>query len=576
MFPFQKIQQYLNNHQIDAMFISKHDRFFSEYVKECDDFLKYVTGFTGSAGFCLITQHKVFLWVDSRYTLQAKQEILSNDIQILNYPLISFNSIVECENIKTLTFDANKTSIGQYEQWKKIFNDKLIPLIDSDLNMLWPNRPEDKAIPHIYPYPVTYAGLSYQDKITEIKKTLTQPFLVTQPDELCWLFNLRGEAVEYSPLIHGYALISPLLKPILFLTDLSHKEKLIAYFEGGVDILHLNQLPLKLDENQSIYADFSTTPAAFMLSNKVTINHLKSPIQGLKAIKNKIEQENMVKAHIKDAVAVMETLCWIDSQDNKSDLTELCVVDYLETRRTEQQNFKSLSFPTIAGAGSNGAIIHYRPSPQTNKNLTPENALLLLDSGGQYLEGTTDITRTIALSSTVSPTIKLRYTQVLKGAIALSNCIYPEGTSGKQLDVLARQYLWQDGENFAHGTGHGVGCFLNVHEGPQSVSPRSDYPLQAGMVVSNEPGYYREGAYGIRLENLELIERANAEGFLNFKTLTLVPYDERCIDFNLLEKSEKQWLVNYYEKIQCHVYPHLSKLCQSWFNEKHTALLNMC
>lgn len=576
MYSFQKIQDYLNNNNIDAMFIPKHDRFFSEYVKDCDDFLKNVTGFTGSFGFCLITQHKVFLWVDGRYTLQAQQEILSPIINILLHPKVSFKSIVEQEHIKSLAFDPDKISIQQYEQWKKIFKDKLTPLKDETFNIFWINRPQDNVPSQIYPYPLTYAGISYHDKIENIKKTITQPFLVTQPDELCWLFNIRGSAVQYAPLIHGYALISPTKKPILFLEDISIKKNLLNYFENDVDILTFDTLPLKLNENISIFSDFSTTPVDFLLSNNLIIQNLKSPIQHLKAIKNKTEQENIIKAHIKDAIAVMETLCWIDTQDRKSNLTELDVVNHLQDRRLEQKNFKSLSFPTIAGAGSNGAIIHYRPNPQTNKNLTAENILLLLDSGGQYLEGTTDITRTVALSSDISPSIKKRYTQVLKGAIALSNCIFPKDTSGKQLDVLARQYLWQDGENFAHGTGHGVGCFLNVHEGPQSISPHNEYPLKSGMIISNEPGYYLEDSYGIRLENLELIENAHAEGFLNFRTLTLVPYDESCIDFDLLEKSEKQWLLIYYEKIKHRVYPHLSPLCQSWFNEKYKTLLDLC
>lgn len=569
MNPILAIQKYLKNNHIDALYIPKHDQFFSEYNQDADELLSFLTGFKGSAGFALITQEKVFLWVDGRYTLQAQKEFIGKKEHIFLHPEISFEAITTQENIQTIALNDKKISIVQYQKWSKLYTLKFLD--DVFFNQFWSTRPS-KKYGDINQHNLVYAGISYHEKLKTIQQKISEPFFITQPDEICWLFNIRGNDVLYSPLIHVYAIIYPHKKSQIFVFEKLQYKQLKNIFHDDVDIMFVDDLLTTLSHLKIIKSDFHTTPAFFYIYHQDSFSHERSPILFEKSIKNNIEIKNAKTAHVKDAVAVMETLCWIDTHENQESLTELDVVDYLYQMRLKQKNFKGESFPTIAGSGGNGAIIHYRPHAKTNRFLKQSDYLLLVDSGGQYLEGTTDITRTIALNKHIPQHIKTDYTLVLKSYIALANTCFPIGTKGGQLDVLARQFLWKQGKNYAHGTGHGVGSFLNVHEGPQGISPRSDVVLNEGMIISNEPGYYVEHCYGIRLENLECIQKSPHENFLQFETLTLVPYDEHCIDWSLLNHDEKIWLNNYYQKIKENVYSFLSPKCQEWFHRKEKRL----
>lgn len=546
----ETIRSYLTIHNVQAIYIPKGDMFQGEYIQASDEKLAFVSGFTGSAGYAVITQTKALLCVDGRYTLQAKQEVDCRDKlqaeQEVNSAhwtigdLIPLKTLLRQESIESVTFDPWLLTIEQYERLKD--SCKLVPF-DSDPFDLWwvdrPKRPKEKAFTHL--------GSPTADKLESFN--IPKPFLVTSCENLCWLLNLRGHDVPYTPLLHMMGIIDH--DKIHIYVDLDKMG-----VKGDFEVHPFEDFAKDIKHYETLYCDPKLTPYALKPKNPM---YQTDPITRKKACKDAKAQQGMIDAHKRDAVAVINTLHWIDTHSDKPSLREKDVIEYVLQERQKQDKFHSLSFSTIAASGPNAAIVHYH---RTERHLI--DSLFLMDSGGQYLDGTTDITRTVPLAP-LTQYQKKRFTQVLKGHIALSRAIFPKGTTGAHLDVLARQYLWAEGADYAHGTGHGVGSFLCVHEGPQRISKMGfEVPLEVGMVVSNEPGYYEEDAFGIRHENLELVIESDFKGFLCFKTLTLVPFDTRAVDFSILNIHEKEWLQIYHDRIKKEVGPFLEAPILEW------------
>ncbi|MBP9752626.1 MAG: aminopeptidase P family protein [Proteobacteria bacterium] len=555
------VQKYMNDHNLDALYIPKHDRFLNEYVQEKDDILRYVSHFSGSFGFCVITKDKGYLWVDGRYTLQAEQELDLTFWNILSYGQDSLSKFLKAKGIQKLAFDPYLVTVDQYKKWENDFeNIKLIPLEEDWLKNIWQDRPKGHFNP-VFSHDIEFSGMSAFEKTKELASKINHPYLIHQLDSLCWLLNLRGGDIPFTPVFYGSGILYPNSTVDLFIHNKDTSLDVLKSINDFITVYEFDDLKKVMANLNNLLIHEASTPYALTIQNKdkfIPSNDLIIPV---KALKNSVEQKGMKDCHIEDAIAVIETLYWLDNQD-KADLTECDVSDYLSEQRKKRKNFIQLSFETIAGSGPNGAIIHYHATKDSNRCLK-DDSLLLLDSGGQYFNGTTDVARTICIGKVTEEQIE-RYTDVLKGNIALSSITFPKETSGSQLDVLARQYLWKQGLDFKHGTGHGVGYCLNVHEKPQSISKFGTYPLKAGMVVSNEPGFYKEQAFGIRLENLELIKESRFADFLEFETLTLIPFDKRLIDVKSLTNSEKEWINKYNEKIKKSVMPYISNHCQNW------------
>lgn len=542
-----KIQNYLKACNVDALYIPKADRFQGEYIQPCDEKLHFVSGFSGSAGYALITKNMAILSADSRYTLQAEQEINKDAWQIINPADMRLEDLLTKYKITSMAVDPWLITVKQASALKQHI--RVQPFEADPFNQWWIGRPcpsKEKA----FLLDVIYSGVTAQDKITQITSMLQHPLLISLCEDVCWLLNIRGNDVPYTPVLHSMAILDVTGHVHVFL-DLDKVTPAVAdNFKGIATFYSEDTLVDFMRHIPLLRYDPTQTPYAMMMNR--TSHHdsaQENPITLLKATKNKTEQDGMRNAHVKDAVAVINTLHWLDTHPQKETLTELDVVDFILSERKKQALFHMSSFSTIAGSGPNGQSAHYKPAKKTNRCLKKEDTLLLLDSGGQYLDGTTDITRTIALGQ-LTDAQKMDYTLVLKGHIALSRCVFPKGTTGAHLDILARQFLWQHGKDYGHGTGHGVGNFLSVHEGPQRISKFGfSTPLEPGMVVSNEPGYYHGSHYGIRHESLELVIESAHKGFYEFETLTKVHFDIKAIDFNLLTPDEKNWLQNYHKGV---------------------------
>lgn len=523
------VRDFLKNSKVDSFYIPKHDAFFGEYTQPHDDIIQAISSFSGTSGYAVITPSKAYLFVDGRYTLQAKLQTDPSVWTILNSTEIPLSSFLHKNNIASIALDPWCITV---EQAEKLTSQKIVitPISNDFYDNFWNDRPK-RYYTHIKSHPLRYAGQDFREKIKNIRKIIEQPLFVNDPCQICWLLNIRGNDVPYTPLVHA-RLIIPIAGPVkLFL----HEEQgtLPDHFQRDVIIYPITDITQHLMDYRRIAG--KNLPFATNFYTKV-ISGI-DPISRLQAIKNETEKCGFRKAHEMDAIAVRNAIKII--KENKDNLTEMDVDRILLEQRQQFESFKGASFPTIAGSGPNAAIIHYRATEISNRPLT--DRILLIDSGGQYLEGTTDTTRTIAL---FPPTMeeKEAYTRVLKGNIALSTMHFPKGTTGSMLDVLARQFLWKAGLNYEHGTGHGVGSFLNVHEGPHSISRYSTVPLEEGMIVSIEPGYYKENDFGIRIENLALVIPSPFDGFLTFETLTKVEYESDLILFHMLTEEEKDFI----------------------------------
>ena len=544
------IQNYLKAKEFDAYIITRNNMFIGQDVLDEENKIKELTGFTGSAGTLIVFQNRAVLMVDGRYDLQAKAQTDSNLIEVV-CTRDSIGTWIH-HNIHEpykFVYDAWCHSISEVDYWRRSL-DRHIFVEDKD-NLLG-NRISSKET-NIFELKSEFCGISADEKISYLTEFMAQnhldAYLLCEADSVSWLMNLRSDLIEYSPIFRAFALVYASGEVSLFASDFSKLVDELASLKGKNIGINFSRTPKKM---QSV-----------IKANEAFYRNVSNPIIEWKAIKNPVEIAGFKACHIRDGVAVVKFLSWL--RDNFSGITELDCVSKLHEFRAQDQNFYSESFATIAGFGLNGAIIHYQPNSDTNKQITGDS-VLLLDSGGHYYDGTTDITRTIAFN-TPSKEIIDSYTQVLKAHIALSSQVFPIGTLGAQLDAITRSSLWNSRKDYAHGTGHGVGCCLNVHEGPQSISLKNQVPLQSGMVCSIEPGYYKVGAYGVRIENLALVVE-DGEGWLKFEPLTVVPYDPKLINTSLLNTQEKNWLNAYHQKVGATLLPLLDETTAAWLREQ--------
>ena len=583
----EKLREYMRKKNIDAFIVPSNDPHFSEYVADYWKCREWLSGFTGSAGTVVATAKKAALWTDSRYFLQAENQLKNSGIELKKMGLPETENIVEwlqknlAANAK-IGIDEKLFSITEFDDLQKQLHPlQLLPMADP-FTEIWNNRPQmptNKA----FLLDIKFCGKTTSEKLHDIKKILgdtkNSVYIVSALDEIAWLFNLRGSDIDYNPTAIAYAAINfPNLELFIDLQKISDEDKKT-----------LKNNNVKLHE----YTDFTTFLNNINIEKTVILNSKKTSvniynilqkkqqkikiennpngvISSLKSIKNATEIAGFKRAMIADGVALTRFCIWLEKNIDKRKITELDISAKLHEFRAKHKLFVGESFETIVAYSAHGAIVHYEPTPETNTNITKQS-FLLIDSGAQYLCGTTDITRTLHLGK---PTAKQKrdYTNVLKGNIALSMAKFPKGTRGTQLDFLARQYLCADAKNYLHGTGHGIGHFLNVHEGTQSIRMNENpVVLEYGMVTSNEPGIYVTGEYGIRIENLILCKpykTSNFGEFMQFETITLAPIATNTIDKKLLTPAEINWLNRYHETVYKKLSPHLDVQEKQWLKKK--------
>lgn len=557
---------------LDGFIVPRADRFQGEYVAPCDDRLAWLTGFTGSAGFACVLAETAGVFIDGRYRVQVRAQV-ADVFTPVHWPEVQLGDWV-CDNLGTgtLGFDPWLHTIAQVDALEKRFAGSDITLmpVENVVDAVWPDRPAAPLAPFT-PYPDDMAGETSLSKRTrlaaDLKAAKQSGAFIASPDSVAWLLNIRGTDIARNPVPHAMAHLRDDGSVLLFCDpdqaaglDLGHNVTIIPEPQM-LAALTAQPTPMRLDENRTPYAvGQALAEGACVLG--------QDPCVLPKARKTSAEINGSRAAHLRDGVAMVQFLSWLDREAPKGGLTEIDVVTALEGFRRNTNVLKDISFETICGAGPNGAIVHYRVNDDTNRPVKT-GELLLVDSGGQYQDGTTDITRTIAIGE-VGQTERTCYTRVLQGMIAISRVRFPKGVAGSDLDALARYPLWLAGQDYDHGTGHGVGAYLSVHEGPQGLSRRAKTPLEPGMILSNEPGYYREGAFGIRIENLIVVQDAapvdggDARDMLNFETLTYVPLDRRLIDVTLLSKDEHAWIDRYHSDTHDKIGPHLEGAAYDW------------
>ncbi|MEP7240073.1 MAG: aminopeptidase P family protein [Devosia sp.] len=572
---------------LDGFLVPRADAHRGESVPASEARLAYVTSFTGSAGIAIIGSKTAGLFVDTRYTLQAPIETDTKLVTVLETAQGGNDARIGDFVPKggKIGFDPWLHTPGEIRDLgeKLAGRATLVPsanLVDA----IWTDRPAPPLTPVEF-LGANRAGRNAADKLADLRKTLAAEaadvVLLTLPESINWLFNMRGRDVPNVPVVLAFALVPRTGKPTVFV----HKPKMTPELRHGLkgiaklaDVADLMAELRKLGAaDRRVWIDPATAPLALVSAVKgvsdAVIIEKRDPVLLPKAIKNEVEIGGMREAHRLDGIALAGFLRWFDVEAPTGALTEIGIVEALEDFRRQEETCIDGSFDTISGAGPNGAIIHYHVDRQSNRRLKP-GELMLLDSGAQYLTGTTDITRTLFTGKATAEQ-KDRYTRVLKGMIALSTVRFPRGTTGAQLDVLARQFLWADGVSYNHGTGHGVGAFLGVHEGPIGFGPRYTLvPLEPGMIISNEPGYYKAGAYGIRTENLVLVvESSIGDGkFLELETLTLCPIDLRLIDERLLLPAERDWLNAYHKRVFHEIGPSLAPDVKAWLKDATRAI----
>jgi len=563
---------------LDGFIVPVNDEFMGEYVPDSAKRLKWLTGFTGSAGLAVVLKDKAAFFTDGRYTLQAKAEI--SGFELYNCVDMSPEQWLAGQSEGAVVgYDPKLHTLYAIKRYERSANNiKWQEVFSNPIDSVWENRPAAPASKAII-QPIEYAGQSSSDKRRRIANDIISKggdtFILTEPDSVCWLLNLRGADVPFTPYLLCNAIIDKSGAVELYIDKGRISDEVSAHLGQDVTIRSPENLAADLAalKNKVVIYDTAVSPAWFyyeMKDARVRVIEGSDPCKLPKACKNDVELEGMRQVHIHDGLAVTRFLCWLDMAVADGErLTEISVADKLEEFRKVSALYLYPSFPTISGNGPNGAIVHYHATKSTNRVIT-ENSLLLMDSGGQYQGGTTDITRTVAIGKPTHE-MKRHFTKVLKGHIALARAIFPEGTSGSQLDVLARQYLWREGLDYDHGTGHGVGSYLSVHEGPQRIGKRGgDAALMPGMVVSNEPGYYRTDEYGIRIESLLVVKNVpvseDGKRYFGFETITLAPIDLRLVDRTMLTEQESSWLQEYHQKIAATYSTQLNQQEKDWIN----------
>ncbi len=545
----EKLKKIFKTEKIDGYIIPKNDEFFGEYVPEYNDRLNYISSFTGSYGFALVLKDKNYLFVDGRYTLQANNQS-GGTFKIITIPDKMPSDILKRKKL-SIGFDPNlftERSLFIFFGKEKI---KLKPISQNLIDIIW-KRSMKKNNNKFYVLPNKATSESYRLKIAKISKYLKRKksdfLFVTASENNAWLLNIRGRDTKYTPIPNSYILIDK-DRNIKFFCE---SKKISSSLRKGfkkikfLDIKICAKILLDIKRKKFIIDNNSCSIFFKHIINKNNkILNSQDPIYFLKAIKGKQELDNIKKVHIYDGVALTKYLFWLKKNFYKRKITEITASQKLLKFRKKNKKFKFLSFPTISGSGPNGAIIHYKATKKTDRKLK-KGDIYLVDSGGQYEFGTTDVTRTISLKNS-NNRIKDIFTRILKGHIAVSSFKLRKKTSGADIDSVARKYLKQIGLNYAHGTGHGVGYFLNVHEGPQAISKRNNINFQKGMVVSNEPGYYENNKFGIRIENLIYVKENKRS--MVFENLTMAPIEKDLIIQEKLNKNEKNWLNNYHKTV---------------------------
>jgi Xaa-Pro aminopeptidase len=555
-------------YNIDGYIIPKNDEFFGECVDPSNERLKYLTGFSGSAGQALVLKKKAFLFVDGRYTLQAQKEIKKG------FKIVEIHKTKPLEILKKnkkkliIGFDPKLYTQAILTNLFVSKNVKLIPIKTNLIDKIWSNRPKLK-FNKFFILKTRYVGQSYEHKINLIcnilKKKKLKNLLITAPENVAWLLNVRGKDSSYSPIPNCNAIINYKKKVTLIVKNSKINENFKSHF--GKNLKYLNPSNIieyldSLNSKENFLIDKMTCSLFYKekIAKKFKYVEKIDPIFFLKSKKNDVEINNTIKSHIIDGIALTKFIYWIKNNINKLKITELSAQKKLEQFRKKNRNYISPSFNTISGSGPNSAIPHYRANNKTNRKIKTKD-IYLCDSGGQYHYGTTDVTRTICFCKQPLR-IKNIFTKVLKGHIAVAIYRLKKNTTGKRLDIVARSALKKSGLDYAHGTGHGVGYFLNVHEGPQAISKFNNIQLKEGMILSNEPGYYESNKFGIRIENLVFIKKYNSK--LKFQNLTLAPIEKDLVNFELLNKREKKYLSEYSKKIYFILNPYLNKYEKNW------------
>lgn len=569
---------------VSAYIVPGTDPHAGEYIADHWKEREWISGFDGSVGTAVVTLRQAGVWVDSRYYLQAEVQLTDTGYEPMKIGLPETLEIIPwiAKQLKAgdkVGVNPEMFSMNAYAAIKKELAVHGMVLLSVDLiSKIWSDRP---TIPQktCFVYPVEYAGTSCSDKLSllrkELRNSFVDVFVITALDDIAWLFNIRGKDVSYNPVVIAYAMVSA-ESATLYISSEKLTDATKAYFE---------EEGINLKDYLEIYKDLKELPfSCKVLTDGTRLNQFlleaipavcekinqMSPVFKLKSIKNKVELAGVRNAMLKDGVALTRFFMWLEKNVTSGELTEVSIAEKLYVFRAEQENFFGESFGTIAGYAAHGAIVHYKADAKSDAAILPEN-LLLLDSGGQYLEGTTDITRTISLG-TPTQQQKADYTLVLKGHIGIATAVFPSGTRGSQLDILARKAMWDRYMNYGHGTGHGVGHFLNVHEGPQNIRmDENPATLQPGMLLSNEPGLYRTGEYGIRTENLiHVVEAVKTDfgQFLKFETLTYFPIDVTLIDKELMTQREIDWLNAYHQEVYEKLSPFLTKEESCWLKKK--------
>ncbi|MBX9758510.1 MAG: aminopeptidase P family protein, partial [Beijerinckiaceae bacterium] len=571
---------------LDGFVIPRADEHQNEYVPANAERLAWLTGFTGSAGLAIVLADRAAIFVDGRYTLQVRDQVDTKVFEPIDSGDVSPAEWLE-KNLRpdgVLGYDpwlTTPATLDRYEKAARKANASLQAVTDNLVDALWTDRPSTPLTP-VRLHPKKFAGVDAAKKLEGIAGKLAgaDALVVTNAHNVAWAFNIRGADVPHTPLPLAFAVIRAKGRPWLYVDSrkLSNEVRdalsMIADVEEPSKLLH--DVAALGRERARVLFDAGSAPSRLVEALREAGGQpdlSADPINLMKARKNAAEIRGSRAAHLRDGAAVSSFLAWFAEEAPKGRLTEIDAVMALETFRRQTKKLMEVSFPTISGAGPNGAIVHYRVTERTNRRIG--KGLFLLDSGAQYEDGTTDITRTIAVGKP-SAEMRDRFTRVLKGHIAVASAVFPKGANGSQLDAFARRALWDAGLDYDHGTGHGVGAFLSVHEGPQNISKRPSCALEPGMILSNEPGYYKTDAYGIRIENLVLVEKRDVKGgereTYGFETLTLAPIDLACVEPKLLTRDELRWLDAYHARVRRELSPHVSPATRKWLGTATKAL----
>jgi Xaa-Pro aminopeptidase len=572
----------LARRDLTGWIVPRSDRQQNEYVPACEERLAWLTGFTGSAGAAIVLMDRAVLFVDGRYTLQAREQV--------DPSLFSIEHLVEMPLDRWIEANLSPGDRLGYDPWLHTVEGAdrlgkacaaasaaLVPVEPDAIDAIWTDRPAP-PLGAVTLHDLRFAGEAAEDKLARIRaeaaKLRADALVISDPHAVAWTFNIRGADVAHTPLPLAFAIVPQAGRAALYIDGRKLSNDVRYRLEALADVREPSDFVSALtalgEAKKTVRLDQAT--AADALARLISgrggrVARGPDPIALMKAVKNEVEIAGARAAHVRDGAAVARFLAWLDREAARGTLTEIDAVAALESFRRDTGLLKDISFPTIAGAGPDGAIVHYRVTGKTNRVIAP-GELFLIDSGGQYQDGTTDITRTVAVGT---PTAEMRdrFTRVLQGHIAIARAVFPDGTTGAQLDSFARQFLWAEGLDFDHGTGHGVGSYLSVHEGPARISKLGSAALERGMILSNEPGYYKGGAYGIRIENLVLVVEAapvpGAEKALNaFETLTLAPIDRRLVVAQMLAAEEAAWLDRYHARVGETLSPLVDAETRAW------------